>query len=155
MTQRSEGVLADFATQLFALANEMRDHPAAETAQIRLGKGLSLSALAQALLDHRHARKRYLPASLFHEPAWEILLSLFVAHEKGVALNVKHLVSLIDAPVTTSQRWIDQLVHMKLLRRVVDPNDRRRLEISLSEQGADAMRRYLASVAGTEAPAAS
>ena len=105
--------------------------------------GFGVVYLALDADDQRVAIKEFLPASLFHEPAWEILLNLYVAHQRGTPLNVKHLVSLVDAPVTTSQRWIDQLVHMKLLNRVVDPADRRRLEISLAPAAVTAVEAYL------------
>jgi DNA-binding MarR family transcriptional regulator len=102
-----------------------------------------LDIMAERLLQQRHARSRFLPPSLFHEPAWEILLSLFVAQRRGKTLNVKHLVDEVDAPVTTSQRWIDTLAHMKLVQRFADPNDRRRIELSLSDTAVLAVERYL------------
>ena len=110
------------------------------------GRHASLAAVAQTLLNQRQSRKKFMPASLFHEPAWEILLSLFIARERNRTLNVKHLVRLIDAPVTTSQRWIDQLAHMRFAKRIADPNDRRKLEISLSDEGHAMMTRYLSSL---------
>ena len=71
------------------------------------------------------------------------MLSLFVAQRRGKTLNVKHLVEEVDAPVTTSQRWIDTLAHMKLIQRFTDANDRRRIELSLSDTAMSALERYL------------
>ena len=107
------------------------------------GAAPALDMVAEGMLQQRHARARFLPPSLFHEPAWEILLSLFVAQRRGRTLNVKHLVEQVDAPVTTSQRWIDTLAHMKLVQRLTDANDRRRIELSLSETAVAAVERYL------------
>ena len=90
----------------------------------------------------------FFPAELFHEPAWDMLLSLYVASEERRVMNVKTLVSTTSAPVTTSQRWIDHLHKLKLVERVVDPVDRRRMEISLSDSGHLAVIAYLERVGG-------
>lgn len=78
--------------------------------------------LAKQLLAQRMARFDHFPAELFHEPAWDMLLALFVAHEERRTLNVKALVGTAHTPVTTSQRWIDHLHKLKLVDRVIDPD---------------------------------
>jgi DNA-binding MarR family transcriptional regulator len=145
MADPTKGELAGFAEKLAAIAAELRHHDADHVPAVAPA-GVPLAAVARTLLDQRLQRKNFLPCALFHEPAWELLLCLYVAHEKGNVLSVKELVTQVDAPVTTSQRWIDQLVHMKLLHREVDAHDRRRLGISLTEQAAEAMARYLSQV---------
>lgn len=73
-------------------------------------------------------------------------MSLFIVYEGEHTMNVKALVSCSDAPATTSQRWIDHLHKSGLIDRVTDTIDRRRIDISLSERGHDAMVRYLSDV---------
>ena len=102
---------------------------------------------AERLIAERRARRAYFAPDLFHEPAWDMLLALFLANEEGRVLNVKALVASSDAPVTTSQRWIDHLHKLRLIDRVGDPDDRRRVEISLSDTGLTAIQRYLDAVA--------
>ena len=102
---------------------------------------------AERLIAERRARRAYFVSDLFHEPAWDMLLSLFLANEEGRILNVKALVASSDAPVTTSQRWIDHLHKLRLIDRVGDPDDRRRVEISLSDTGLTAIERYLDAIA--------
>ena len=101
---------------------------------------------ARALIEQRRLRRRFLPEELFHEPAWDMLLALYVASHDQRVMNVKTLVSSADAPVTTSQRWIEHLAKLGLVRRVVDPVDRRRIEVSLSEDGRRAIEAYLAAI---------
>jgi predicted transcriptional regulator len=98
---------------------------------------------ARHLMDQRRLRARYLPAELFHEPAWDMLLALYVGQHERRTMNVKTLVSYSDAPATTSQRWIDHLHKLGLIHRITDMVDRRRVEIQLTETGEDAIRRYL------------
>jgi len=100
---------------------------------------------ARTLLAERRARSRHLPAELFHEPAWDMLLALFVAQHERRVMNVKTLVGHSDAPATTSQRWIDHLAKLGLIDRVVDMVDRRRIEVQLSESGDAALRALLSS----------
>ena len=105
-----------------------------------------LVARARSIVASRKARRKFFPADLFHEPAWEMLMSLFIVYEGEHTMNVKALVSCSDAPATTSQRWIDHLHKSGLIDRVTDTIDRRRIDISLSERGHDAMVRYLSDV---------
>lgn len=101
---------------------------------------------AKQLLAERRARSRFLPAELFHEPAWDMLLALFVAQHERQVMNVKTLVGHSEAPATTSQRWIDHLAKLQLIDRVVDMVDRRRIEVQLSQSGDAAMRGLLRSL---------
>lgn len=105
-----------------------------------------LVAKARSLLAERRARSRFLPAELFHEPAWDMLLALFVAQHDRRVMNVKTLVGHSDAPATTSQRWIDHLAKLGLIDRVTDTVDRRRIEVQLSDAGDLALRKLLASL---------
>lgn len=143
--------LDHYASQLIALATKMQQSSCASQPSTLFGNHTSavpLVAIARTVLDMRRSRKQFMPASLFHEPAWEILLSLYIAQEDRRVLFVKNLVQDIEAPVTTSQRWIDQLAHMKLVDRSTDPDDRRRSEVSLSAQGRTMLEAYLRSLAG-------
>lgn len=103
---------------------------------------------AAELLRQRALRADHFPAELFHEPAWDMLLALFVAHEDRRTMNVKALVMCAQTPVTTSQRWLDHLHKLKLIDRVVDPVDRRRVEISLTDHGERIIRAYLDRLVG-------
>lgn len=76
-----------------------------------------------------------------------MLLALYVADHERRIMNVKTLVGSADAPVTTSQRWIDHLAKLGLIDRVTDPIDRRRIEVSLSDSGRKAIEGYLAAIA--------
>ncbi|MGP7795720.1 hypothetical protein [Sphingomonas sp. CLY1604] len=144
------GLVKDLTTQLSAIATEFgtradqltgggRDVPA----DLPAPPQPEARELAKQLLAQRMARFDHFPAELFHEPAWDMLLALFVAHEERRTMNVKTLVASAHAPVTTSQRWIDHLHKLKLVDRVIDPVDRRRMEISLSDSGYTAVTAYL------------
>ena len=142
------GLVKDLTTQLSAIAVEFGSRADQIVHEPDAGAPIGTAAvdprtLAKQLLAQRMARFDHFPAELFHEPAWDMLLALFVAHEERRTMNVKTLVASAHAPVTTSQRWIDHLHKLKLIDRVIDPIDRRRMEISLSDSGQTAITAYL------------
>lgn len=140
------GLVKDLTAQLSGIALEFGDRADRVARDMHAGERArrSLKQQAELLLTQRAVRSETLPAELFHEPAWDMLLALFVAGEEGRAMNVKSLVACAQAPVTTSQRWIEHLHKLKLIDRIIDPTDRRRVEINLSETGTRAIRDYLA-----------
>ncbi len=107
----------------------------------------ALAQQAAGLLRHRQLRKRFLPADLFREPGWDMLIAIYIADRNGHPMNVKSLVAMVDAPATTSQRWIDHLDRLGLVRRATDPLDRRRIEVSLTHAGLSALEAYLSATA--------
>ncbi|HVF94498.1 MAG TPA: hypothetical protein VM900_09310 [Sphingomonas sp.] len=142
--------MKDLTTRLSAIAVEFGDRADrfSGCAPVSDGSRRSPCDIARRLLDERQARLDFFPSELFHEPAWDMLLAVYLAGEEGRIVNVKALVSTTNAPVTTSQRWIDHLHKLKLIERIVDPADRRRVEISLSDSGARAVIAYLDRVGG-------
>jgi len=139
-------LIKDLTAKLSAVAEEFNGRVAHAADPAPTGTEPSETDLveqAQAVLAERRLRRRFLPAELFHEPAWDMMLALFVSRDERQPMNIKALVSMSDAPVTTSQRWIEHLHKLRLIDRVIDPTDRRRVEISLSYDGEQAMRGYL------------
>ena len=138
-------LIEELSAKLSAMAEDL-DYCAAAARGTDGDRAASRLPIARRLIEERRLRDRFLPDELFHEPAWDMLLALYVAQHEGRVLNVKTLVAAAGAPVTTSQRWIDQLGKLGLVERVVDPADRRRLEVSLSESGLQALEEYLAAI---------
>ncbi|MGU3389297.1 hypothetical protein [Sphingomonas sp. M1A8_2b] len=139
-------LIKDLTAKLSAVAEEFNGRVAHAAEQAPADDDPNEAALvdhAQMVLQERRMRRQFLPGELFHEPAWDMMLALFVSRDERLPMNIKALVSMSDAPVTTSQRWIEHLHKLKLIDRVIDPTDRRRVEISLSHTGDQAMKAYL------------
>lgn len=149
-----EDLIRDLSTRLGDIAGEFGSRADRIIASGKPGSNdvsdgpVDLVARAEELLAARRARRKFFPPDLFHEPAWEMLVALFIVYETDHSMNVKQLVGCSDAPATTSQRWIDHLHKSGLINRVTDTEDRRRIDISLSEKGHEAMTRYLKQVSG-------
>lgn len=101
-------------------------------------------ALARRHLAERRTRDAVIGPEMFGEPAWDVLLTLFVAQEDGRRLCVTRLCDAIPVPNTTILRWIFLLTQRGLLVRQGDPRHRRRVYISLSEDARIVLDAWLA-----------
>jgi DNA-binding MarR family transcriptional regulator len=107
---------------------------------------LTRARWCREVLKARRARARFFEASLFADPAWDMLLELYVAQLSQRRMSVTRLSEASGVPPTTALRWIDTLVRNDLAERRDDPLDGRRVYISLSDKGFSAVQAYLDSL---------
>jgi DNA-binding MarR family transcriptional regulator len=105
----------------------------------------TLLTRAIALYKGRRARTTLLgrSADLFGEPAWDILLDLFIAREKGQLVSISSACIAADVPSTTALRWLSVLEQRGLVERLGDPADRRRFHLRLADEAHAQMRQWL------------
>lgn len=140
--------LRTLAEQLLALAEVRSDSHHDDAA---------LGALAAVAYEARRARARYLPAALFSEPAWDMLLDLFAADFEHREVPTTSLCIASTAASTTALRYIDILEKAGLIERRLNPRDNRVTLIRLTSEGRRKMRAYLraadwAAMIGSDAP---
>lgn len=99
--------------------------------------------LAKLILRRRRSRKQFLPKEMFGEPAWDMLLDLFIAWHDGKNISISSACIASGAPATTALRWLSRLETLKLVERVSDDHDRRRVYVRITDEGAAAVRRWL------------
>ena len=85
----------------------------------------------RALLKLRRNRDRFFDASLFADPAWDILLELYASSLGQYRMSVSSLCAGAGVPATTALRWINHLEEKGLISRRPDPTDGRRCFIML------------------------
>lgn len=90
---------------------------------------------ARMLYQMRRIRERKLVSDLFGEPAWDMLLDLFIADLEGKRLQVTSVCIGAAVPSTTALRWIGVLLDHGLVQRENDPGDARRAYVTLSPLG--------------------
>ena len=90
-----------------------------------------LVRLAKRLKAMRDSRSSMLDPSLFGEPGWDILLSLFIAEGEGYRLKVTSLAFESGVSGSTVLRWIDRLLELGLIQRRPNPLDSRSTFIEL------------------------
>lgn len=98
-----------------------------------------LAHLAEEIMRMRQARNQQLPADLFGEPAWDILLLLYRGGMSPCVAD--NIAAALGAPGSTVGRWIAALVSRGLVRRSADRE--RNQEISLTSSGRAALERAL------------
>lgn len=92
-----------------------------------------LRMIAREMYLRRFARSRFLKGAMFGEPAWDMLLALYVAELTGVRYTVTQVSSYAGAPATTSLRWIDYLESHGYVVRTPSVDDRRCHNLELSD----------------------
>lgn len=122
--------------------------PAAEAsvhAPVADGPAVSAEAV-RAVIRARRLRANHLPADLFADPAWDMLLDLLQAEIVQHRVPVSSLCIAASVPATTALRWIKNMTDSGVLKRRADPHDGRRVFIELSKQTSVALRHYFAEV---------
>lgn len=84
-------------------------------------------------LKLRRLREELFPPGLFADPAWDILLDLYLAEMTGRRVSISSAAIASAVPPTTALRWIKLLVDLGLIIRVPDPHDRRRIDLVLTD----------------------
>lgn len=90
--------------------------------------------LAKDLKAMRLIRNSMFTADLFGEPAWDMLLALFIARSEQYRLKISDLTLESNVPATTALRWIETLVKENLARKVANPRDARSTFIEMTDQ---------------------
>jgi DNA-binding MarR family transcriptional regulator len=107
----------------------------------------TLGQLAREIVRSRRRRARVFgQTGLFGEPAWDILLGLYVAAEAQQRLNVSAVCELSGVPQSTALRWLEKLERDGWVRRDPDPLDRRRSWMLLTERASNLIRAYLTEI---------
>ena len=113
------------------------EDPAAKFAE------LGLHELASAIWDARQARQKYFPGELFADPAWDILLGLYCARNRGERITVTTVAQSFGLAQATSFRWLNELEKAGLVERVRDPGHRRRVFVTLTASACEKVNLWL------------
>lgn len=109
-----------------------------------------LTSLARGLYAMRRRRVALFGKQrIFGEPAWDLLLDLYIAEQEGKRLPVTSACIGAAVPTTTGLRWLGILERSGLLVRENDPRDARRTYVRISPQAQAAMSRFLGQLAET------
>ena len=115
--------------------------PAAGQGAIVSARSGSLGQVCRIIRSRAH-RKKLLPAHLFADPAWDMLLELYKAELMSKNVSVTSVSIASNVPATTALRWIKALENEGLVRRTDDDFDGRRRFLSLTATALVAMDRF-------------
>ena len=99
-------------------------------------------ATVKRAIDERRLRQKFFGYELFADPAWDMLLQLFLAEISQRRVSVTALTIAANVPATTALRWIKTMADAAIIRRRPDPTDARRVFVELSEKASEAMEGY-------------
>jgi DNA-binding MarR family transcriptional regulator len=100
------------------------------------------AADVKAAIKARRAREAFLPAHLFADPAWDMLLELYAAELDQMRVPTSSLCAASAVPATTALRWIGTLESEGLVERKNDVLDGRRIFVRLSSKAVSLMEAY-------------
>ena len=103
----------------------------------------ALATVAARVYAARRRRERYFDPAIFADPAWDMLLDLFIAKARGKEIRTSSLCLAAAVPPATALRWIAVLERQGLIQRRGAAGDRRVKLIALTAQGYRVMRQYL------------
>jgi DNA-binding MarR family transcriptional regulator len=105
-----------------------------------------LTQLARDILQSRRQRNHECGQKLFSEPAWDMLLELYVREAAGVAASARELTSASGAEESTAVRWLAHLEAELLLERRRSPTHPETDFVELTDLGRDSLERYLVAI---------
>ena len=103
----------------------------------------ALVQIAKRLYELRAIRDDVLGEALFSEPAWDILLDLFVSDHEARKLSVSAVCIGARAPSATALRYMAMLQEAGLIERSRDERDGRRSHVCLTPSGRRRMAQLL------------
>lgn len=109
---------------------------ASEVAEPRL-------ALAKWLYWSRSVRPGTDDPRLFGEPAWDMVLDLYIHQAKGLPTSVTSACAGSNAPATTALRYIELLCELGWVEKIRDDSDKRRSFIALTPMAMEKMEKHL------------
>lgn len=99
---------------------------------------------AEGVRRVRVRRNESLGISVFRDPAWDMLLDLFVAHHERRAMSISALCLGSGVPPSTALRHINRMESEGLIERCEDERDQRRTLIRLSPEMAPRLAEVIA-----------
>jgi len=140
---QSLSVLAQELEAAVKSAKEQREREASSLMLSPAHDRIDYGELAQRLYrDRRRRAEIFADETLFGEPAWDILLDLFVAGEKGKRVAVTSACIGSGVPSTTALRWLNVLEMRGLVEREDDNHDARRSFVRLTPKARLQMAEY-------------
>lgn len=100
-------------------------------------------AWADLLYAERRRRDNLFPDGLFGEPAWDLMLALFTAREKGQAMILCKAYRAAGVTDTTGRRLLDRMEEEGLITRRRAPRSRKMRVVELTDAAAELLIDYL------------
>lgn len=102
-----------------------------------------LTDVASRATQLRRSKKSILSSPIFVEPAWDMMLDLFVAQNMERDIGLTSVAMASGVPLTTALRYLKVMEAQKLVKRYPDEKDRRVWNVRLTDKAVGQMRNIL------------
>ncbi|MGA1797339.1 hypothetical protein VH567_00990 [Sphingomonas sp. 4RDLI-65] len=96
-------------------------------------------SIARLMLAARRARRPFIDADLLGEPAWDILLFLYIAYREGRTVEIETAMAAAQTATTVAGRWIGILVHKGLIEPIAATSDDPKQFLYMTDKAVAAM----------------
>lgn len=110
--------------------------------------------MAERMLAARRLRNEEFDHALFGEPAWDMLLELYVRESSGASSTAAQLQEASGAPPSIAERWLRALEENELLLRHTRASYSGTAFVELTRGARQALERYLAAARNLPLPQA-
>jgi DNA-binding MarR family transcriptional regulator len=99
--------------------------------------------LAERIYRSRRDRERLFDNNIFADPAWDLLLDLFVRSERREQVSISSACHAASVPEATALRYLKVLTEKNYVERVSHPNDKRSTTLKMTVFGRSLMIEWL------------
>ncbi|MDB5715474.1 MAG: hypothetical protein JWO15_2871 [Sphingomonadales bacterium] len=99
--------------------------------------------LAERIYRSRRDRERLFDNNIFADPAWDLLLDLFVRSERKEQVSISSACHAASVPEATALRYLKVLTEKNYVERVSHPNDKRSTMLKMTVFGRNLMLEWL------------
>jgi DNA-binding MarR family transcriptional regulator len=103
--------------------------------------------IALWLIKVREKRNAFIPGDLLGEPAWDILLALYLFHRQGRKIWSHAVIESANASWGTGLRTLARLEREGFVLRYTDEHNKRRKLVELTDEGMTFMQQTLLNMA--------
>jgi DNA-binding MarR family transcriptional regulator len=96
--------------------------------------GIRLGDFVRRLRKIRMKRNEMMGTQMFRDPAWDMMLDLYAAHERSEKVSVSALCYASGVPQSTALRAVQRLEEQGMIERAGDPEDLRRSWVRASSK---------------------
>jgi DNA-binding MarR family transcriptional regulator len=108
--------------------------------------GMTLHAVADRLYSERRRRERHFPQGLFKEPAWDLMLALFIAREEGRELDLIQACEVAGVTPGAGRSLLAKMESEGLVARAKSNRNRKRQTVALTKHSIERLSDYLAAL---------
>ena len=149
VVRKMSEVLSEYA----GAATVLSQHEVEPTQRAGAIPDTALATFARKVyLARRDREKASTSPQIFNDPAWDILLDLFIAQAQDKFISVSDAGLAGQVPATTALRWVWSLEKTGLVERRSDKSDKRRSFVMLTASGQSYMRKVLTAMSSRMSP---